>query len=196
MSVAHQEAPKTSPGVYLALERQSSDKHEYFDGVILNMPGGSPEHDLIAGNLYVLLYNHVGDGPCTAFTSNMKVRTERAGLFSYPDLTIVCGEPRYHDSHRDVLTNPKVVFEVLSPSTADFDRGGKRIKYQSIKSLSDYLLVSQDVPRVEHWSRGSKGVWLVAAVEDIKGQVHVKALDCTLRLTDIYRRIKFGAPNR
>jgi Uma2 family endonuclease len=168
MSLAHQENPRVTPELYLTLERQASDKNEYLDGVIVATGGSSPEHDLVVTNLQVLLYNHVGDGPSRTFTSNFKVRTARQRLFSYPDLTIVCGEPLYHDAQRDVLTNPQVIFEVLSPSTEDFDRGKKRVRYQTIETLTDYLLVAQNEPRVEHWRRQPGNLWLVGTVDGLE----------------------------
>ncbi|MHB2020379.1 MAG: Uma2 family endonuclease, partial [Candidatus Xenobia bacterium] len=124
---------------YLTLERMSDAKSEWLDGRIYLMSGGSPRHNRIQANLVGELHGRLKGTSCQEFTSDSKVRVlmpgqAGKGLFTYPDATVVCGEPLYHDTEKDVLINPKVLFEVLSPSTEDYDRGLKRVRYQAIPS--------------------------------------------------------------
>ncbi|HEY4001345.1 MAG TPA: Uma2 family endonuclease [Candidatus Xenobia bacterium] len=197
MSVAQDEVPEVSPEVYLALERQTEEKNEYVDGHIVAMSGSSVDHDLISGDVLGLFLQQLGTGPCVVLSSNMKVRAQlktpstRKGLFAYPDLTIVCGEPTFHDERRDIITNPKVIFEVLSPSTEDYDFGRKRERYQGIETLTDYLLVAQDLPWVEHWERQPNKRWVVDTIEGLDSTLEIQTIDCKLKLADIYRRVSF-----
>src|SRR5712692_5958073 len=145
---------------YLALERPSEIRHEYLDGTVYAMAGESPEHSLICFNLGGIMHAQLKGKPCRGFSPNMKVRTDRSGLFAYPDLMVVCGQPLYHDGHRDVLVNPTVIFEVLSRSTAGYDRGEKSLRYRThIVSLKDFVLLSQDKPHVEYYARQQDGTW-------------------------------------
>lgn len=128
---------------YLKFERESSSRHEFLDGEIYSMVGESLSHSRVCMNLAREMGNKLKGKSCEALSPNMKVRTSTASLFSYPDLTIVCGEPQFHDTKKDVLTNPKVNFEVLSPSTAEYDRSKKFIRYRmGNETLTDYILVS------------------------------------------------------
>ena len=140
---------------YLVLERESEERHEYLDGEIYAMAGESAEHGAICTNLSGQLYNQLRGKDCQVFSKDMKVRSGPSprsghrpkGLYSYPDLSIVCGELKFHDEHRDVLLNPTVIIEVLSPTTEAFDRGEKWARYQIwLPELSDYLPVSQSKP--------------------------------------------------
>ena len=147
---------------YLALERESEQRHEYLDGQILAMAGESEEHGIICTNLSGQLYSQLRGRPCQAFSKDMKVlsgsdlhpRPSTKGFFSYPDIVVVCGERKYHDEHRDVLLNPTLIIEVLSPSTEAFDYGRKFWRYRTyLPSLKSYLLVSQSMPLIDHYLR-------------------------------------------
>jgi Uma2 family endonuclease len=183
-----------TPDEYLAFERESEERHEYLDGQIYAMAGESPEHSTICVNLIASVVSQLRGKPCRAFSPNMKVRTKPTGLYSYPDLTVVCGEPVFHDDHRDVLVNPLVIIEVLSPSTEAYDRGGKFAQYQQITSLTDYLLVAQDSPRVEHYVRQANGQWLYSVVSGLSGVVEIASIGCRIPLSEIYDRITFSPP--
>lgn len=177
---------------YLSLERSSEVRHEYLDGFVYAMAGESVEHSTICFNLAVVVGLQLRDKPCRGFSPNMKVRTDARGLFAYPDLMVVCGEPSFHDERHDVLTNPTVIFEVLSPSTEAYDRGEKFLRYSTeIATLQDYVLVAQDRPRVEHFSRQADGTWLRSEVSGLTGVLHLPAIDCRIALQDIYERIAF-----
>lgn len=184
---------KFSPEEYLTLERQAAVKSEFVDGTVMAMAGRSAEHDTIVGNLGARLHAQLRGTSCRVFTSNMKVRTDASGLFAYPDLTVVCGEVGFHDPSRDVVTNPKVIFEVLSPSTEAFDRGKKRIRYQTVETLTDYCLIAQDEARVEHWTRQPDGRWLVSASQGLDGTLELVSIGCTLPLAELYERVNLDA---
>lgn len=178
-----------TPDEYLSLERAAATKSEFIEGDIFAMAGSSLEHDTITANFGGLLHARLRGRDCQALTGNMKVRTRSGGLFSYPDVTVFCGPARFHDPRRDVLTNPRVIVEVLSPSTEDFDRGKKRLMYQSIDSLTEYVLVAQDEPLVEHWARRDDGQWLVSTLRGLEAELVLSSIDCTLPLHEIYERV-------
>jgi Uma2 family endonuclease len=185
---------------YLALERASEERHEYLDGHVYAMAGESPEHSDICSNLVTILNLQLRGTPCRVWTKDTKVRSgpeprsRRAtrGLFSYPDLVVVCGAPQFHDAYRDVLLNPTVIIEVLSPSTEAFDRGEKFWRYRTwLPALTHYLLVAQSRPLVEHYLRQSDDVWVLSTVSDAAGSLSLASIACTLRLSEVYDRITF-----
>ena len=199
MSLPHAEV-NYSAEEYLALERESEERHEYLDGQIYAMAGESPEHGAICTNIGGQLYNQLRDKPCQLFSKDMKVRSGPSpksgqttkGLFSYPDLLVVCGEMRFHDVHRNVLLNPVVIIEVLSPATEAFDRGEKWTRSQTwLPELSDYLLVSQAKPQIEHYHRQTSGEWIYSLVNKLEESVQLRSIDCALQLTEVYDRLVF-----
>ena len=114
-------------------------KSEYYAGQIFVMSGGSRPHSIIGGNVFALLWAQLRSGTCTTFNNDMKVKVSPTGLFTYPDVSVVCGEVVYTDATQDMMENPTLIVEVLSPSTQDYDRGEKFLHYQSLDSLTDYL---------------------------------------------------------
>ncbi|HEX6624362.1 MAG TPA: Uma2 family endonuclease [Pyrinomonadaceae bacterium] len=185
--------PTFTPEEYLSLERVSEIRHEYLDGFVYAMAGESPTHSIICFNLAGSLHFMLKGTPCRGYSPNMKVRTKAESLYSYPDLVVVCGEPVYHDKHGDVLVNPTVVFEVLSPSTEAYDRGEKSLRYRTeIESLRDFVLVAQDRPRAEHFSRRPDGAWSRNEVSGLDGVLPLASIDCRIRLADVYDRIAYA----
>ena len=180
-----------TPEEYLELERKAEFKSEYLDGQIFAMAGASIEHSAITANLTGEVVQQMRGKPCRVLTSDTKIRSSYSGLYSYPDLSIVCDEPTFQDDKRDVLNNPKVIFEVLSPSTEAFDRGGKFFRYQIIDTFTDYILIAQDEPRVEHFIRQSDGGWLLYVVRGLESKLHIASIDCTISLAGLYDKIKF-----
>jgi Uma2 family endonuclease len=185
---------------YLASERESEERHEYLDGQIYAMAGESPEHGAICTNIGGQLYAQLRGKSCQVFSKDMKVRSGPApklrqttkGLYSYPDLVVVCGELKFHDEHRDVLLNPAAIVEVLSPATEAFDRGEKWARYQTwLPELTDYLLVSQTKPRIDRFHRGAVGEWLYSLVNSLEDSLLLDSVGCVLQLTDVYDRIIF-----
>jgi Uma2 family endonuclease len=186
---------------YLALERASLERHEYLDGQIYAMAGESPAHATICTNSGGQLYSQLRGGPCQVWSKDSKVRSgpipksryNTQGLYSFPDLVVVCGEPKFLDEHSDVLINPKVIIEVLSPTTEAFDRGEKFLRYRTyLDSLTDYVVVAQSQPLVEHFARREDGKWVIAATAtELSDTVVLSSIGCTLRLSEVYDRIVF-----
>jgi Uma2 family endonuclease len=186
---------------YLSMERETDERHEYLDGQIYAMAGESPEQGAICTNLTVDIGLQLRGTRCQAFAKDMRVRSgppqrrrhSQKGLYSYPDLVIVCGELQFLDENRDTLINPKVIIEVASPSTGAFDRGEQFRRYRTFNSsLTDYLIVAQNHPFIEHFALQENGQWVIAAsVTELSGSVHIASINCTLLLEEIYDRVEF-----
>jgi Uma2 family endonuclease len=185
---------------YLVLERGSLERHEYLDGQIFAMAGESGEHGDITVNIVITLGSQLKGKPCRARTKDTKVRSgpipqrpqSNTGMYSYPDVLVVCDEPEYHDAFTDVILNPTVIAEVLSPATEAFDRGEKFARYQTWNpTLTDYLLVSQDQPQIEHFSKRPDGKWSFQRYTGLDSSVTLESIQCTMQLADVYDRIAF-----
>lgn len=181
-----------TPEEYLALERLSEIRHEFLDGTVYAMAGESPTHSAICFNLAGSLHPQLRGTNCRGFSPNMKVRAGESGLYAYPDLAVACGEAFFYDRQGDVLLNPVVIFEVLSRSTQTYDRGEKFERYKSIETLRDYVLVSQDRPLVEHFSRQPDGSWSRAELSGADAALALDSVNCRVSLADIYDRVEFG----
>ncbi|MEK6300679.1 MAG: Uma2 family endonuclease [Acidobacteriota bacterium] len=201
MSVAQAETRYTIEE-YLESELVSEERREYLDGQVYLMAGESPAHGTICMNLSRIISTQLLRTPCQAFSKDTKVRSGTSsmtpksakGLFSYPDIVVICGEPQYYDEHRHVVINPSVIIEVLSDSTEAFDRGAKFFRYRSWNpSLTDYILVWQSEPIVEHYLRQSDGGWSIYVYESIEDSVFIKSINCNLRLAEVYDRVVFPA---
>ncbi len=179
---------------YLALERQAETKSEYLNGRIYAMSGASRNHNRITFNLARRIGNQLGGRRCEGYVNDMRVKVKPTGLYTYPDVVVVCGEPRFEDPHVDTLLNPTVIIEVLSDSTAAYDRGEKFAHYRALPSLSDYLLIAQDQPRIEHYQRQSDGRWLYSATDGLDTQVEISTIGCVLQLAEVYERVDFAEP--
>lgn len=178
-----------SPADYLALERAADSKHEFFDGEIFAMSGGTLHHSQLAGNVIIELGKTLADSPCRVLTSDMRIKCP-TGLYTYPDASIVCDSPKFEDGQKDVLLNPIVIVEVLSPSTESYDRGRKFEHYRSCPSLRDYLLISQDRVFVEHYSRqADTDQWLLTTWNSLDAAVSLTTLGVRLPLRGIYARV-------
>lgn len=176
---------------YLAFERASPVKHEYFDGEVFAMAGATEPHNLIAGNVVRELGNVLKDRPCRIYGSDMRILCP-TGLRTYPDVAAVCGQRRFEDERRDTLLNPIVIVEVLSPSTERYDRGRKFRNYQTIPSLREYVLVSSDEMRVEHFARQDDAdQWLLTTCSDPAALVRFPVLDAAIPLAEFYAKVDF-----
>jgi len=194
MALPQQFLPAITADQYLQLERASEMRHEFLDGLMYAMGGESRDHSRICFNLATEIGAQLKNGKCQGFSPNMKVRAGPGGLYAYPDLMIVCGEARFHDEQGDVLLNPTVIFEVLSPSTEKYDRGEKFRRYSTqIESLKDYVLVSQDQMRIEHHHRESDGTWTLTESRDPDGVLSLGSIECDLSLVDVYRHTKVAS---
>ncbi|MCW3051145.1 MAG: hypothetical protein JWN14_315 [Chthonomonadales bacterium] len=189
--VAVAKPPYITPQEYLDRERAAEFKSEYCEGVIYAMSGASEAHNLISINVTSELWSQFKRRPCKVFSSDMKVRVENTGLYTYPDAVVLCDEARFDDRHKDVLLNPALIFEVLSPSTEAYDRGKKFSHYQHISTLTDYVLIAQDRIRVERYQRQTDGSWRYTCHEGSEETIHFASLECELRLADIYDKVEF-----
>jgi Uma2 family endonuclease len=194
-------APTYSADEYLAYERAADERHVFLDGQILAMAGETDEHGDIAVNVVLILGNQLKGTPCRVKAKDTKVRSgptgksQRSGrvLFSYPDIVVVCGEREFHDANKDVILNPTTIVEVLSKTTEAFDRGEKFTRYQMYNpTLTDYLLVSQDRPQVEHYSRLDDDAWCYRRHTGLNAVVKIPSIHCKLKLADVYDRINFS----
>lgn len=179
-----------TPEEYLAWERKAPFKNEYLAGQILAMSGASRAHNLITGNIFNGLYNQLVTRDCEAYASEMRVKANPLISYFYPDVTVVCDEPRFEDDVFDTLLNPTVVVEVLSRSTAAYDKGEKFEAYKQIASLQEYILVSQDRVNVErHFRLGTQG--RAIEFQEFADILPLDSIRCELPLEHIYRRVKF-----
>ena len=184
-----QEKNIISPEEYLALERESSEKSEYFDGEMFAMAGASREHNQISSNIVRLLGNDLLEKPCSVFSSDMKVKVSEIKKYTYPDIVVVCGDEQYEDENRDVLLNPLVIIEILSDSTEAYDRGDKFLHYQLIDSFSEYILISQYFCKVEKFSRQRGDTWIYSKYINMKESLSIESLQSELLLSEIYRKV-------
>jgi Uma2 family endonuclease len=189
--VSSQPRVRTTPEEYLKLEREAEFRSEYLDGEISPMPGVQREHNRIEVNIVVELGMQFMDRPCEVYTSNMRTKVSATGLYTYPDIVVVCGKPEFEDEHVDTLLNPQVIIEVLSDSTESYDRGKKFAHYRTINSLEEYLLVSQKECRVERFARQPDGTWLYSDCTDPNGFVELTSVACRLPLARVYHRVDF-----
>ncbi|NJM06327.1 Uma2 family endonuclease [Candidatus Gracilibacteria bacterium] len=176
---------------YLAFERSSTTKHEYYAGRIYAMTGAKEPHNLIAGNLVAAFHPQLRRKPCRVYASDMRIKVVTTGLNTYPDIVIVCGQPQFTDAVRDTITNPIVLVEILSASTERYDRGMKFEHYRTISTLCDYILVAQDRHHVEHFARQEGGLWVFQEATHASAELYIPSIDCTLKLEDMYEKVDF-----
>lgn len=186
--------PKTklTPEEYLEFERNSEIKHEYFDGEIFAMAGAKRNHNQIVGNLTGLVWQHLKGKDCEFYPTDMRVFVPKTGLYTYPDLVVVCGEPKFKDSIFDTLLNPILLIEVLSDTTESYDRGKKFQHYRSIESLQEYVLVSQDEARIEKYVKHGAGFWLLSEAVGLDAEIKFDSIDCVIALGEVYDKIDFS----
>jgi Uma2 family endonuclease len=179
-----------TPAQYLAMERKSEVKHEYYQGEIFAMAGASREHILVALNVARSLSDRLEGRPWETYISEMRVLIDETGLYCYPDVSVACGEPRFEDAEVDTLLNPTVIVEVLSPSTESYDRGKKFSHYRKIPSLREYLLISQDAVLVERFSR-QDDQWVLTEWTKLDDNVQLDSIGCSVPMREIYKRVVF-----
>jgi Uma2 family endonuclease len=181
-----------TPEEYLALEREAEYKSEYFDGKIFAMSGASPEHNQITVNVLAEIHMQIKKRPCQVYASNMRVKVSPTGLYTYPDVVALCDKPRFDDEQKDTLLNPTVIIEVLSDSTANYDRGDKFKHYRTIDALVEYILIAQDECHVEHYVRHANNQWLLSEINDLQEIIELPAFDCRLALSDVYDKVEIS----
>lgn len=176
---------------YLALEEASAERHEYHAGRVVLLAGGSEAHTLIIGNITTLLNTQLRERPCRVYTSDLKIKIECARVYTYPDVTVVCGPSHFEDSTRRALLNPAVIVEVLSETTEKYDRGRKFQYYRTIDTLQEYLLVSQSSMHIDHYVRQNDHFWLLSSAASADDTITLPSIACTLLVSDVYHKVSF-----
>ena len=170
---------------YLQIEREAEFKSEFHDGQMFAMSGGSLNHALLGNRIGALLDRQMPPG-CRTVNSELRIRVASPGLYTYPDCSVICGEPQFADDQRDVVTNPLLIVEVLSPSTEGYDRGKKFEMYRTIPSFQEYLIVHQDQRHVEHFSKQDDGSWLLRDHAGANDSVTIARLGLHISLAELY----------
>jgi Uma2 family endonuclease len=183
--------PRLTEAEYLEIERAAEFKSEFFDGEMFAMAGGTPMHSLIATNLAAEFRNKLKGRPCLPFNADLRVKVEATGLFTYPDLSVVCGPLRFAEPARDTIVNPTVLVEVLSDSTEAYDRGKKFEHYRQIPTLREYLLVSQKEPRLEAFGRLEKGPWELREAAGLEASLALPSLEIVISLSEVFANVEF-----
>jgi Uma2 family endonuclease len=187
---------KLTPAAYLDFERGSEFRHEYLDGEIFRMSGGSRNHTAIVTNLTVEIGFILKKGPCIFRATDSRVLVSKTGLYTYPDILILCKEPEYeHGPKPDTLLNPDIIMEVLSPSTRDYDRTVKFRHYKTLDSLCEYLLIEQDTPIIDHFVRGPGGKWTMETLMGMESSLELATMPLQVAFEDIYRGVTFVNSN-
>jgi Uma2 family endonuclease len=189
--MSSQPRSKPSREEYLAMERLAECKSEYLDGEVFAMSGAGETHNLIAGNLFAILRAHLRGGSCRAYVSDLRVFVPSTALYTYPDVTVACGERKFADAEVDTLLNPTLIAEVLSPFTENWDRGRKFECYQSIPSLHHYLLIAQDRIHVDLFTRQHNSGWLLTSTSKLDQSIRLDALECLIPATELYESVDF-----
>jgi Uma2 family endonuclease len=184
--------PYLTPEQYLEIERKAEFKSEYYQGEMFAMSGARRAHNLIATNTVRELSQQLLERPCEVYSSDMRVKVSSTGLYTYPDVVVVCGEPRFLDDEFDTLLNPTVILEVLSESTEAYDRGRKFELYRSLESLGEYVMISSLRVRAERYTRQADGSWNYISKTSLEDAIDLKSVDCHLRLADVYERVAFA----
>jgi Uma2 family endonuclease len=191
MSTAPQ--PRLSFDDWLAIERTATEQRsEYLAGEVFAMAGGTEEHNLIVLNVGAELRNQLKGRPCRVYPSDMKVHIAADDVGTYPDVMVICGERRFHDVRRDVVTNPILIVEVLSDSTEAYDRGDKFRHYRNLESLQAYLLLSQYRMQAELFLRQPDGTWSLSSYQDPSESIPLRVVEAELSLAEVYDKVELS----
>jgi Uma2 family endonuclease len=188
--MAIQPRTRLTPEEYLVIERKAVYKSEYLNGEMSAMSGASPRHVLIVTNVVAELRRQLKQRPCTVYATDLRVKVWPTGLYTYPDVIVVCGQPQFDDEQRDTLLNPTLLVEVLSEPAKDYDRGEKFEHYRTLTSLAEYVLIAQDKPHFEHFVRQPDNRWLLAETNRLEDTIHLPSIDCDLVLTEVYDKVE------
>ena len=186
------ERRRLSLAEYLLWEERSGGKHEFYRGDVFAMAGASTRHNRIAGNIFARLHQLLEDRECEPFGSDQRIRIGPIDLSTYPDVSVICGGVDLDAVDRHGATNPRVIVEVLSKSTENYDRGRKFEFYQHLESFAEYVVVYQDEPKVIHYVRQNDGSWSYKLLVGEQEQLRLESIDCELSFAAIYRNVEFG----
>jgi Uma2 family endonuclease len=190
MTMRSQVLAKGTPYEYLVFERTSIERHEFFDGEIFAMGGASERHNLIVTNVVRELGQALKNRPCRVYANDMRVKVATSGLYTYPDVVVACGQPRFDDEQRDTLLDPTLLIEVLSPSTEAYDRGETFEHYRKLESLREYVLIAQERLHLEQFVRQSDGHWLLSEWSGSDATVSLGSVGATLVLAEVYDKVE------
>ncbi len=171
---------------YLAFERNALDKHEYYKGEIFLMSGASYKHNLIESNLRLLLGNYLKGKKCREFGSNLRVHIPENTLYTYPDIIVLCDEPEFVDDEFDTITNPAIIFEILSHSTANYDRGAKFDLYRDISTLKEYVLIDSKQIHIVVYTKNNNNTWTLSETKNLNDNINLNSIGFTVSVADIY----------
>ena len=186
------EQTRFTPELYLEMDRQADTRSEYVSGEILAMAGASRQHNRITINISSALSSRLAGTPCEPFATDLRVKGRLTGAYVYPDAVVACAPLEFEDSALDILLNPVVLMEVLSPSTESKDRGWKFAHYRRIETVQEYLLISQSKPFIEHYTRGQNDQWILTEIEGLSNKLLLSSISCELPLSEIYARVDFA----
>lgn len=181
---------RLTPEEYLFIERRAEFKSEFFDGEMFAMSGASELHNLIVVNTVIELGTQLKKRPCKVYSNDMRVKVSPTGLYTYPDVVVVCGKAEFDDRHFDTLLNPTLIVEVLSESTETYDRNRKFEHYRALESLVEYVLITQRRPHIESWRRQPNQQWLLTATDGLDSVLRLDAIGCDLALAEIYDKVE------
>jgi Uma2 family endonuclease len=176
---------------YVAIERQAGIKSDFIDGRMHARAGRNRNHCLILTNTVSELSNQLRKKPCEVYNSDMRVKVARTGLYTYPDVVVVCGEPEFLDDEEDTLLNPTLIIEVLSDSTARYVRTFKAARYRKLPSLRQYVIVEQEEPLIEVYTRSPDDEWTLKDAAGLTDSVTVKSIRCQLPLASVFEKVTF-----
>ena len=186
---------KMTEAEYLAFERDAEAKHEFYDGEIFAMAGASRAHNELKDNLIGELHARLKGGSCRTYSADMRVKVNRTGLYTYPDILIVCGPPQIQQTAgTDTLLNPQVVIEILSDSTERYDRGKKFEHYKRLPTVLEYVLVSQERALVDRYVRQPDKTWVLTTFDDPAGEFALATVPVRFPLADVYRGVELTEP--
>jgi len=186
--------PRLTEAEYLQIERAAELKSEYFDGEMFRMAVSPPEHSLIGTNIAAHFSTQLKNRPCVAYNADLRMKIENTGLYTYPDLSIICGSLQFAEGTDDTVVNPSVLVEVISDSTEAYDRGRKFAHYRQIPTLTEYLVVSQKEARIEKFSRQPTGQWILSEANGLEATMEVPSLGIAISLSEVFANVKFPPP--
>ena len=176
---------------YLALEREAEYKSEFYNGEIFAMAGASRVHVVVVSNLVRELGNQLKKRTCNVYSTDLRLRVNATGLYTYPDVMVACGQEIFADDQKDTLLNPTVIIEVLSDSTKDYDRGGKFAHYRKLDSLQEYILVAQDESHIEQLVRQPDGSWIFSEINKLDATLRLNSIACEIATAEIFDKVDF-----
>jgi Uma2 family endonuclease len=180
---------------YIDTETRTGERHEYYRGELFAMVGGTPQHALIIANFLREASQLLKNSSCVAYSGDLRIKIEPTGLYTYPDASIICGRLELDEDVPNTVLNPCVLVEVLSDSTEKYDRGKKAANYRNIPSLQALLLISQDRPLVECFTRQATGGWMLTEARQLQDAVDIEPIKISIALAELYRNLEFTGPS-